>query len=178
MSVSYESRMLSARILCNKSIPPTEESDGVQCVCVLSRNLNNEEALARVGFFRCKKGMWTNNQFVKTLVFLDCMIGRKFLISLEYTIGEWRKSITRSFIIFKQGNTIEEDKMKMVHAVKVHTDQRYLTWIFQLEYLMRRDKLGISRHRRQHDIRRSGLNSCASGNGAVVGCCEHGSELI
>jgi len=52
---------LTGRSLCNKSISPPEESDGVWCVCVWSRSLNNEKDLARVGFFRRKKEMWSNN---------------------------------------------------------------------------------------------------------------------
>jgi len=61
MSVSCESHKLTGRSLCNKSISPPEESDGVWCVCVWSRSLNNEKDLARVGFFRRKKEMWSNN---------------------------------------------------------------------------------------------------------------------
>jgi len=41
---------------------------------------------------------------------------------------------------------------------------------------MRTDKLGISRQRRQHNIRPTGLDLCVSGNGVLVGYCEHGIE--
>jgi hypothetical protein len=61
MSVSCESHVLSVRNHCKNSIPHPEESDGVWCVCVLSRNLNNEEALARVEFFGRKKEEWSKN---------------------------------------------------------------------------------------------------------------------
>ena len=70
----------------------------------------------------------------------------------------WRKSITRSFIIFKQGDKIKEEKVKMVRFLMVHTVYRYLTCKFHSENLTRNDKLRISRRRRKHNIRSSGLN--------------------
>jgi hypothetical protein len=49
--------VLTSRCLCDGPIPRTEESlPTVVCDCVLSRNLKNEAALARVGLLRQKKG--------------------------------------------------------------------------------------------------------------------------